>query len=356
MSDGVPLALPAAFVEIADQFLRERFPQATPRKIAGDVQRMSDAFTADREELPGSYLNHPPSRSAYLAFFHPQQTLRAMAALAETRARAAERGLWPGGAGQETLRVLDLGAGLGAMSWALLTSGDLPPKLEFTLVDHQRSALADARDLLLRVAATVRPGAPPPMVRTAPSHLVPWLDRAAESGWRYDVALRGGVLNEMKPPWDGVVARVLSLLDGPAPGCGLMLVLEPALPPVARNLAAARDELLDVTTTIAPCTHGRACPLLKLRKDWCFTVRPASLPPFVREQARRLGHQTEEVRYAFWAAVPRPAAAAPEHPEDRHGRVVSDPVLGGQVMCVAGERERRDERAAPLVRGTLIRR
>lgn len=350
---ATPVALPQAYLDVAAAFLRERFPQATPKKVAADVQRMSDAFTADREELPGSYLNHPPSRSAYLAFFHPQQVLRALSAIEETRRRAEARGLWPR---PEVLRVVDLGAGLGAMTWALLASGDLPQQIEITLVDHQKSALSDARDLVLRVAAALRPAAPPPRVRTAVSQIQPWLERAAKEGWRYDVALLGGVLNEMAPPWAPTIGRVLSILDGPAPGGGLMVVVEPALPPFARSLVEARDELVGATTTVAPCTHGRTCPLLRLRKDWCFTVRPARLPPFVIEQARRLGHQNEEVRYAFWAAAPRALAAPPEHAEDRHGRVVSDPVPGGQVLCVAGERERRDERAPALRRGALLRR
>ena len=345
--------LPPALQEVADAFLRERFPKASPRRLEDDVRRMSDAFTAERVELPGSYLNHPPSRSAYLSFFHPQQTLRAMAALEETRRRAGARGLWPAG---EKLRVVDLGAGLGAMSWALLAGGDLPEHVEITLVDHQRSALVDARDLVLRAAAVLRTGLPPPVVRTAVSRLDPWLGRAHREGWRFDVALLGGVLNEMAPPWAKTVRRVLSLLDGPAPGGGLALIVEPALPPTARSLMEARDELLGESTTIAPCTHGRACPLLQLRKDWCFTVRPARFAPSVLAMARLLHHQTDEVRYAFWAASPRTAAAPAEHPEDRHARVISDPVPGGQVLCVAGQRERRDERAPPLTRGALVRR
>lgn len=347
-----PLALPPPLARVLDAYLRERFPQATPRRLADDVARMSEAFTAERSELPGSYLNHPPSRSAYLVFFHPQQVLRGIGALEETRRRAAARGLWPAG---ERLRVLDLGAGLGAMSQALLASGPLPDALELTLVDHQKAALADARELLLRAAAALRPDAPKPLVRTADERLRPWLARAARAGWRYDVVLAGGVLNELGED-DPMPASALRLLDPEAPGGGLLVVVEPAIPAAARALMAARDGLLDATTTIAPCTHGRECPLLALRKDWCFTTRPARLPDAVREHARRLRHQTDEVRFAFWAAAGRADAAPPEHDEERHARVVSDPVLGGQVLCVLGRRERLPERHPPVPRGTLLTR
>src|SRR6185295_1797132 len=206
---------------------------------------------------------------------------------------------------------------------ALLAVGGLPEKIEFTLVDHQKSALTDARDLLLRAAAAQRPVSPAPLVRTVASRIEPWLARAAgERAWRYDVALLGGVLNELRGEWAQTVDRVLRLLEGPA----LLVVVEPALPPVGRALQAVRDEFLETTTTIAPCTHGLACPLAKLSKDWCFTTRAAVLPERVAKQARKLGHQAAEVRFAFWAAVARARAAAPEHDEARHGRVVSDPV------------------------------
>ena len=377
-TDATQVVLPRALVAVLDGFLKERFPQATPRRLAEDVARLSESFTAEREELPGSYLNHPPSRSAYLSFFHQTQVLRAMAALDEVRIRATARGLWvaaapddvgaptaplsgteasvtPAAAAaspEKTLRVLDLGAGLGAMSQALLATGGLPGKIEFTLVDHQKSALADARELLLRASAALRPGAPPPLVRCVASRIEPWLGRAGHERWQYDVALLGGVLNELQGEWMKVVDRTLGLLDGPA----LLVIVEPALPPVGRALQALRDEFLAVTTTIAPCTHGLACPLAKLTKDWCFTTRPAQFTDRVAEQARRLEHQWSEVRYAFWAAVARPNAAPPEIDPSRHGRVVSDPVPGGQVICVLGEKLRLPERARQVRRGALMTR
>jgi ribosomal protein RSM22 (predicted rRNA methylase) len=345
--------LPRPLERLLDRFLAERFPQATPRRLASDVERLSDAFTAERSELPGSYLNHPPSRSAYLAFFHPQQVLRGMAALAETRARAEARGLWPQ---REPLRVLDLGAGLGAMSQALLASGPLPPAVEFTLVDHQKSALSDGRELLLRASAALRPDAPAPLVRTADERVQSWLERARAAQWRYDVILVGALLNEIHARSWGQVSGLHGLLDRTRRPGGVAVIVEPAIPEVARSLMEFRQHQLLRTTTIAPCTHGKGCPLLLLRKDWCFTTVPAKLPPRVREMAARLRHQTDEVRFALWAAAGGADAAPFEHDTARFGRVVSDPVLGGQVLCSDGERQRLPAGGRPPVRGTLLRR
>src|SRR5207249_2226642 len=98
----------------------------------------------------------------------------------------------------------DLGAGLGAMSQALLLAGTRPS--EITLVDHQKSALADARELTVKVAgdASIR-------VRTANERLGAWLKRARHEGWRYDLVLLGGVLNEVRAEWEPLLAEVLQI-------------------------------------------------------------------------------------------------------------------------------------------------
>jgi hypothetical protein len=338
-----PVRLPAEAAAVYETFLRERYPRASGDRLVAEVASLSESFTAERSELPGSYLNQPPRRSAYLAYFHPQQVLRGLSAASETKDRATARGLWPAG----RPRVVDLGAGLGAMSQALLLAGTRPS--EITLVDHQKSALADARELTLAVA-----GAEPPRVRTANERIGPWLERARREGWRYDVALLGGVLNEIDGEWAPVVERVASVLDPAAPGGGLVLVVEPALPPVARKLMALREEALESTTTIAPCTHGVGCPLLALRKDWCFTVRAAEMPPRVVTLARELHHQTDQARYALWAFVASPEAAPFEAPPSRHARVVSDRMEGEHVLCIEGRRERM-RHPGPAVRGDLAR-
>jgi len=336
------LRLPPATVAAFDAFLADRFPKATPARLSADAADLSEAFTAERAELPGSYLNQPRWRSAYLAFVHPQQVLRGLAAVEEVRTRAARRGLWPEG----RPRVADLGAGLGAMSQALLLAGVSPS--EITLVDHQRSALADARDLTALVA-----GAEPPRLRTAVARAGEWLERARREGWRYDVVLLGGLLNEVRGEWEPVLERVLRVLDPKASGGGIVVIVGSAIPPIARKLMELRDLALDATTTIAPCTHGAACPMLELRRDWCFTKRAAELPPRAASIARELRHQTGEVRFAMWALAGSPDAAPFEIEPRRHARVVSDRMEGEQVLCADGALH-RIRPASPMTRGDLV--
>jgi len=337
-----PLRLTAETIAALDAFLAERFPRATPRRTLDAAAELSELFTAERAELPGSYLNQPPMRSAYLAFVHPQQMLRGLAAIEEVRARAARRGLWPG----PRPRVADLGAGLGAMSQALLLAGVRPS--EITLVDHQRSALSDARDLTAQLA-----GVDPPRLRTAVARAGEWLDRARHEGWRYDVVLLGGLLNEVRGEWEPVLERVLRILDPAAPGGGVAVIVEPAIPPIVRKLMELRESALSATTTIAPCTHSLPCPMLALRKDWCFSVRAAELPPRAAAIAQELRHQTGEVRYALWAFAARPDAAPFEEEPRRHARVVSDRMEGEQVLCADGALH-RIRPTSPMTRGDLV--
>jgi ribosomal protein RSM22 (predicted rRNA methylase) len=133
----------------------------------------------------------------------------------------------------------------------------------------------------------------------------------------------------------------------------VVVIVEPALPPVARKLMELRDAALDSTTTIAPCTHGAACPLAALKKDWCFTVRACELPTRVVSLARELGHQTDQSRFALWACAARPDAAPFEEDPRRHARVVSDRMEGEHVLCVEGRRERVRHPGA-MVRGDLV--
>jgi len=325
------VSLPKRVTAAFDAFLKKRHPKATPRRIDLATASLSEAFTEARGSLPGSYLNQPPVRSAYLAHFHPQQVLKGVAALGEVYSRAESRGIWPQRA-DGPLRVADLGAGLGAMSQALLcglAKGRAPESWpEFILVDHQKSALADARELTTSVAAALFRDVAPPRVRTAVEKLDRWVSRARREGWRYDVLLLGAVLNEIPGEWEPLFASLLELLDEG----GIVVVVEPALEETSRKLMALREFAKDVGTSIAPCTHDAECPLLATRKDWCFTVRPAVFPPSVVRRAAQMKHQASELRFALWAFRPG-AAGAPRQP-DPPGRVVSDPMAGGvQLVC-----------------------
>ena len=80
--------------------------------------------------------------------------------------------------------------------------------------------------------------------------------------------------------------------------------------------------------------------MLELSRDWCFTTRAARLPRAVEAHAKRLGHQTHELRYALWAFAGGTDAAPFEGKPARTGRVVTDAMSGEVVVCSDGRRVR----------------
>lgn len=331
--------LPPALEEVLETFLRDRHPRARPKDLILSAEELSTAFTSGRGHLPVSYLNQPRVRSAYLVHAHALQLLRGVAALGEVRLRAARRGLWPTRP-EGPLRVADLGCGLGAMSQALLV--EEPGEVEITLVDHQRSAVQDARELVTRTASAL--GGRRPRVRGATKRVLDWLDEARARGWQQDLILAGAVWNEWDRGWEAAFRRALDVL---APG-GLIVLVEPAMPEVARRLQELRDGFLDQLTTVAPCTHDARCPLLRHARDWCFTTARVRLPRRAREISDTLGHATDRVHYSLLAAAGRPGL---EPQSADLGRVVSDPMAGGQIVCAAGTRRRIAPGAPQGLRG-----
>ncbi len=323
------MQLPPAVEKAIARYLKKTYPRARGRGLVEDVRVLSESFTSDRGSLPQSYLSQPPARSAYMSYAHPLQLLRGVSALQEVRARAGAA--WPGGV-DGRLRVLDLGAGLGAMSQALLSVAGEGPWPEIALLDQQRAALRDARGLTAAVALALRPDEAPPRVHTVTAPVDEWLPKAAERGYQYDVVLFGALLNEHSRSWAASLAATLPLV---AEG-GIVVLVEPAMPRIGRELMQLRESLLEETATIAPCAHQAACPLLRRTRDWCFTVRRAKFPRSVASIARQIGHQDFEVRYAVWAFHP---GGAPRDDTTR-ARFVSDPMEGGALVCTAGGIER----------------
>ncbi len=136
-----PEALAAPFVARANALV----PGCTPREAVLRLDRaagaLSDLFTADRPARFDDYATSEEARLAYALLFAPQTWVRVRFPLAE----ALElRGWTPPEAG--TIRVLDLGAGIGAagLSAAQLLRARFPDRdVELVALDHSAAALSE---------------------------------------------------------------------------------------------------------------------------------------------------------------------------------------------------------------------
>ncbi len=311
---------------------------APPKAMAARVRALSDAYNHGAEPPTGS-----AALSARLAFGFPRDVPKSACAVRELVA-AGRLALEPG----RPLRVLDLGAGLGATTWgvarALAAAGD-SGEVDALLVDHDAGALALAESIAAErrgeggVAVRVRVARGPVQRRGGP----------------FDLVLLGQVLCEMgrdRVDEDRVAehaALLDALADELAPS-GSLVVVEPALRPATRHLHAVRDRVLSAgkSRVFAPCLHQTACPALATSDDWCHEDLPVDLPEWLAPLARGAGLRWQGLTFSY-VVLRRDGAtlrdALGERP--RPLRVTSRPLRskGKSELFLCGELEQDGEAA-----------
>jgi ribosomal protein RSM22 (predicted rRNA methylase) len=235
------------------------------------VRELSQTYNAMR--APESSL------AARLAFFFARDVPKAHAALRELRALLPEK-----------LRVLDLGAGLGAATWGVaraLGRGTI----EATLVDRDRSAL----DLALTIAKkrNHREGEVDVRIETIGADVARFSTKGA------DLVIAENVLTEIAASVDEDTALVLRWLDL-ANENGLLVIIEPAIRSRTRHLHEVRAKLIERRVAIfGPCLHTRACPMLANENDWCHEDLAVDLPPALVPLARAAGLRWQGLTFAY---------------------------------------------------------
>jgi ribosomal protein RSM22 (predicted rRNA methylase) len=243
-------------------------------EAAASVRALSDAYNSGRAD---------GSLGARLAFFFARDVPKASAAVRELVLTGALR--LPEG---RPLRLLDLGAGLGAATWGVARA--LPGEIEATLVDRDAKALDLAK-------AIVR-------LRGGPRMETIIADVTKFSAGNFDLAIAENVLAELGAPLSpgGVeqdadrLQRWLSLLGED----GSLVIIEPALRTRTRHLHAVRDLCASRGVGIfAPCLHARLCPALAREGDWCHEDLPIDLPPWLVPVARAAGLRWEGLTFSY---------------------------------------------------------
>lgn len=325
---------------------RRRLPSyREPERLAENVAALSRVYNARGEGRPddGAFLG------ARLCFSFPRDVPKGAAAVAEL--------VLSGGLdlAQGDLRVLDLGAGLGATSRGVaraLAAAGATGTLAIDLVDADEEALAIADEI---VRARPKEGKVTLAARTVVRDAAAFERR----GKPYDLILIGQTLSELdrglEPP--ARVAAHAALLqrlvrEGLTPG-GSLVVIEPALRDRSRHLHAVRDALAASGTRIfAPCLHERACPALARENDWCHEDLAVSLPPWLVPTARAAGLRFEGLSFSYLVLRRDEAALGRLLPTTGLVRAVSGPLVSkGKhevLLCPA------EEGRAGLARGMRL--
>ncbi len=201
--------------------------------------------------------------------------------------------------GSRPLRILDVGAGLGAMTWGAvraLEAAGQRGEVEALFADADPGALSLALEIVRR--------APPGGVslRADRARLV-----AGDKPPRgpFDLVLVGQLLSELDeelPPGERVV-RHLALLESllaVVSNQGSLVVVEPALRDRARHLHRLRDGWIAAGRPVfAPCLHQAPCPALASEDDWCHEDLAVNLPPWLVPVARAAGLRWEGLTFSY---------------------------------------------------------
>jgi ribosomal protein RSM22 (predicted rRNA methylase) len=274
--------------------------------VAAIVDR-SRAYTSERERIGA--LRGDADLAARAVFFSVADAAKVMVPLAELDGL----GLLPA---SKPLRVLDVGAGVGAMSLGLAAylrpCG--PRALDIVAVDRDRAALA-----VFEGAFEAVEGSRLGVIATE-------VDEPRWGGGKFDLVLAGSLFNEVLVEHQLELAR--ELLEALTPG-GALIIVEPALRDTARDLHRLRDALVEAgdAHVFAPCIrHASPCPMLADERDWCHEDRPTQLPPRAGKLAAATGLRDRGLKFSYLVLRGQAASLVDAPAANRRAlRVVSQP-------------------------------
>lgn len=324
MSVGPFEPLDLAWESVVAAVSQRRFGALKSSLVSEHVARLSEIYTRHREQIApigkgakkgqesASETDNQSALIARLNFFLLRDMRRIERPFTEW---ALTRG-FP----DRPLRILDLGAGLGALSLGLLrllksrhphfgaevlavdSSGASLELLPFVFEEAKKNELIRAE------------------VKTLVSNLfesITW-QRVALHG-RFDVVLCGFVLNEMLLSDPESAARFFSGIATVVTDEAALFVLEPALKPTARALMSLRPNLVSAGWRIlGPCTHEGECPLLSQPRDWCHADDAIELTKAQSQVARAAGLRHQGLTYSYLTLTRQR-----EQPTTKRLRVVS---------------------------------
>lgn len=363
--------LEAPWQSVLDHVLGTRFGLTTRdvSKLAPKLEELSVAYNTAAAE--GTRTRLP--MEARIAFSFARDVPKGAAAVRELALTGTlERG--------RPLRVIDLGAGLGAMTWGLAraisahgqrSAERASHAIDALLVDEDAQALEVASSIHREATASgVLPSGVDLSMRTKVSSL-----RGTLSEPRADVVFLGQVLSEIDPRAEpderlethlSIVERVVSSF---VDDHGSLVIVEPALRDRTRHLHRLRDRLLESgershrpLTVFAPCLHARSCPALPVETEWCHEDQKVDLPSWLVPLARGAGLRYQGLTFSYLVLRRdgRTMARSAQVPGELRFRAISDVLAtkGKSELFICDEQGRRVrirqlDRDQPRAKGAL---
>lgn len=293
----LPTPLDESFRDVLVEVARaHKWPTVTePQRLSPLVAALAAAY--NDPQLRG--LVGVDHRAARLGFSLPRDIPKVAGAVREMIAIGRLR-LTP----DRPLRVLDVGAGLGASHRGLaraLDAASMSGTLEVLALDSDPSALELVGEL-----AKHRPREG----NVALSLRTDRFDATKQGSFRpgrFDVILLGQVLSELDLDRTGDErveahrASIASLVRERLERDGVLVVVEPSLRLRSRHLQRVRGALLSAgdARVMAPCLHAERCPLLGREGDWCHEDLAVDLPKWLVPVAKGAGLRWEGLTFSY---------------------------------------------------------
>ncbi|HEY7531783.1 MAG TPA: small ribosomal subunit Rsm22 family protein [Nitrospiraceae bacterium] len=279
-------------------------PKRPDIETARAVAELSRLFTRERDALGKDYLNDPALAAAYRTYFFPVNLSKIQVLLEELPEdwQRPEDG---------TLRVLDLGTGpgtgaLAVLDWLKQHDPDSLKELTVVAVDDSTEALSEARRLWTDYS--IKSGLSDASLLLYEGDLA----RPADHGWRdhvarggpYDLIILANCLNELFGEAADPISRrfelMKTLLAFLTPH-GTIMIVEPALRQVSRELHRVRDRMLEhkLCTVYSPCLHEQPCPALVHPDDWCHEERPWEPPASIQQIDEKVGFIKDALKFSY---------------------------------------------------------
>ncbi len=258
------------------------------------VSQITEGLTTHRDTfLASGYLKQKKIREAYALYYMTTNLLKIVQPLREiSHSHFFEH--------SSSLRVLDLGTGIGAAAWGALTYFLKEKKNcrpEIMLTDSLGENLFEAEDFsrhfIPRLSGVM------PKLSFAKFNL--WkpneIPEAIKKQAPFHLILMMNVLNELDEANDQAIHEsVMSLLDAN----GAIIIIEPATRLESRRLLRFRDMAVTLGATIySPCTRQADCPALIKDDDWCHTDVAWMRPKFIEAIDDIVGTLRLSLKYSY---------------------------------------------------------
>jgi hypothetical protein len=343
-----------------EQWKDKPFSETDVKFYVRAIEELSDILTEYRDEgvQAGRYLQNPKYRSSYLLYYVPLQGAKFLALMDQHRQAMADLLSAPK---DRPLRILDIGAGPGTASLALLCwlqENSVARPVELNWIEGNRKISEDGRVLVDAWREEFAPWKDQVKLNIQVGN---WMQSDFENE-EWDLVIFGHVLNEADLTSQNV--RKIAKLTENFSGAGV-LILEPASRQTSRQITKIRDEIcehIDGTTFYGPCLHSGRCPLGEGR-DWCHFSIPADLPgKWLESFNKHLSGRKEWLKFSYlWFAGKGAEHLSKElkrAEKEEWFRVLSDPIATGPrkktLLCAPEAVKTMPSPNRPLWRGALI--